>query len=186
MRRMFAQLRTRDRLFWERCQSLAFVAPRVMRLGRMMRGPSVASLLIHRSVWRRVGGFPDLRAAEDRIFFRKLEEQGVRLDGRLRQDAGGSFRSFRKTFSKMLLYSKHNVWAGEQKNWHFGIARMYVVGLLLAVALLIYDPRLLPLVLHRSACSNSEEHLGAKRRPLRNLGPESYQGVGSCSRPAAD
>jgi cellulose synthase/poly-beta-1,6-N-acetylglucosamine synthase-like glycosyltransferase len=130
--------------FYEHCAALAHVTPRQNRPGGMMRGPSIASSLIHRSVWQKVGGFPDLRAAEDRIFMRRIEEQGFRTGWAPKATVMWQLApSLKANFQKMALYSKHNVWAGEQRYWHYGIARMYVAGLLLAILLLGVNPMLL-------------------------------------------
>jgi hypothetical protein len=41
------------------------------------------------------------------------------------------------TFHKFLLYSKHNVLAGWQRYWHYGIAKQYAAGsVLLALSAL--------------------------------------------------
>ena len=36
---------------------------------------------------------------------------------------------FVSTFRKFTLYSKHNVWAGRQWDWHYGIAKQYLICL---------------------------------------------------------
>jgi cellulose synthase/poly-beta-1,6-N-acetylglucosamine synthase-like glycosyltransferase len=130
--------------FYEQCAALSHVAPKQERPGGMMRGPSIASSLIHRSVWQQVGGFPDLRAAEDRIFMRRIEEHGFNTGWAPKATVVWQLApGLKATFQKMALYSQHNVWAGEQKYWHYGIARMYVAGLLLAMLLAALNPALL-------------------------------------------
>src|SRR5207237_2466805 len=62
--------------FFERCAALTYPAARTMRNGQMMRGPFVASMLMRRDVWEAVGGFPDLRAAEDLFFIDRVRELG--------------------------------------------------------------------------------------------------------------
>src|SRR6185295_19397150 len=32
-------------------------------------------------------------------------------------------------FRKLVLYSRHNVWAGRQWDWHYGVARIYLLFL---------------------------------------------------------
>jgi len=64
--------------FFEHCAALTYVPPRASREGASMRGPSIASALVRREVWRRAGGFPDLRAAEDLIFMERVEALGAR------------------------------------------------------------------------------------------------------------
>src|SRR5712692_2367267 len=62
--------------FFQQCAAAAYVAPKQQRPGGRMRGPSIASCLLHRSLWRAVGGFPDLRAAEDLIFMERCQQVG--------------------------------------------------------------------------------------------------------------
>ncbi|HYY42044.1 MAG TPA: hypothetical protein VE775_04880, partial [Pyrinomonadaceae bacterium] len=38
--------------------------------------------------------------------------------------------SLASTFRKFVTYSRHNVWAGRQRGWHYGLARQYAVGAL--------------------------------------------------------
>ena len=94
-----------------------------------MRGPFIASALIHRDVWEAVGGFPDLRAAEDLIFMERINEHRIMVGW-----ASGATVAWRlqptlaRTYRRFVLYSKHNVWAGLQRDWHHGIARQYLVA----------------------------------------------------------
>jgi glycosyltransferase involved in cell wall biosynthesis len=114
--------------FFERCAALAYVAPKRLRAGRWMRGPAIHSSLIRREVWEGVGGFPDLRAAEDLIFMEAVERNGYKIAWapqavvwwRLPPTFGGVFRRF-------ALYSQHNVRIGRQYDWHYGVARQYAV-----------------------------------------------------------
>ena len=128
--------------WFERAASLAYVPPKIERPEGLIRGPSVASCLLQRSMWARVGGFPAGRAGEDLIFIERLVTAGV-VTGwaptatvwwRLRPD-------LRSTYQRFRLYSAHNVRAGLARFWHYGILRQYLVyGLLLLLALLL-DPR---------------------------------------------
>ncbi len=120
--------------FFERCAALAYPPPKMKRpAGQgsiLMRGPSVASMLLRRSVWKSVGGFPDLRAAEDLIFMQRIEEQGFNIGWAPQATVWWSMQpTLRRTFQKFVLYSMHNVRAGWQRYWHYGIARMYLAGL---------------------------------------------------------
>jgi cellulose synthase/poly-beta-1,6-N-acetylglucosamine synthase-like glycosyltransferase len=128
--------------WFERCASLAYVPPRIYRAGGAIRAPSVASCLVRRSTWASVGGFPAGRAGEDLIFIERLTKAGARTGWaptatvwwRLRPNLTATYQRFR-------LYSAHNVRAGLQRYWHYGILRQYLVyGLLLLLALLD-DPR---------------------------------------------
>jgi glycosyltransferase involved in cell wall biosynthesis len=116
--------------FFERWAALAYVPPKEPRPGGRMRGPSTASMLMRKSLWQRVGGFPDLRAAEDLIFFEGVRRADAVVAWapeatawwRLQPTAG-------RTFRKFALYSKHNVWAGRQRFWHYGVAKQYALVL---------------------------------------------------------
>jgi glycosyltransferase involved in cell wall biosynthesis len=132
-----------------RCASLAYVAPREMRSGGLMRGPSIASCLVRKSAWSAVGGFPNLRAAEDLIFMEALAEKGVEagwapraiVTWRMASTVGATYRRFE-------LYSRHNAWAGRQRYWHYGVARQYAAAAVVVMMALLADPAwliLLPL-----------------------------------------
>ena len=114
--------------FFERCAALAYVTPKRLRVGRWARGPAIPSSLIRRRVWEGVGGFPDLRAAEDLIFMEAIERKGYKIAWapgavvwwRMSPTFGSAFRRF-------ALYSLHNVRIGRQYDWHYGVARQYAV-----------------------------------------------------------
>lgn len=117
---------------FERIATFAYVGPK-SRSG--FRGRSIASCLIRKKVWESVGGFPDLRAAEDLAFMEKAEQMGfshvtapeAKVIWRLRPDVSSTFRKF-------VLYSFHNVLAGRQWDWHYGVLKQYL--LLIPVLLL--------------------------------------------------
>lgn len=114
--------------FFERCAALAYVTPKRLRAGQWARGPAIPSSLIRRQVWKGVGGFPDLRAAEDLIFMEAIERKGYKIAWapgavvwwRMSPTFGSAFRRF-------ALYSLHNVRIGRQYDWHYGVARQYAV-----------------------------------------------------------
>ena len=113
------------RNLFEKCALISYAPPRQQD---KIRGRSVASMLLLRSVSEKVGGFPDLRAAEDLMFMERAEAAGFRVatapkamvHWQLRPDVASTFRKF-------ALYSKHNVWAGRQWDWHYGVAKQYLL-----------------------------------------------------------
>jgi glycosyltransferase involved in cell wall biosynthesis len=118
--------------FFERCAALAYVPPKQERDGVLMRAPSIASALLRREAWRQVGGFPDLRAAEDLMFMSKVERAGFKIAWSPRATVWWRLRpDFAGTFAKFTLYSLHNVRAGLARHWHYGVARQYAVALIL-------------------------------------------------------
>lgn len=117
--------------------AVAYVAPLAPN---STRGRSIASCLLRKKVWEMAGGFPDLRAAEDLIFMEQCDKlnfastnaPGAIVYWSLRPDISSTFAKFR-------LYSKHNVRAGRQWDWHYGIARQYAVLLPFVVLAFIHS-----------------------------------------------
>lgn len=126
--------------WFEACETLIFVHPRAERPGGRMRGPFIASSLVRRESWARVGGFPDLRAAEDLIFMERLEQGGIpaawapaaTVHWKLPPSPAALFRRF-------SLFSRHNVWAGRQRQWHFGMARFYALCIPFFLAAVVWN-----------------------------------------------
>ncbi len=123
---IFGSFEFDTRSAFEESASIAYGSPtRPTPLGRS-RGPSVASCLLHRRAFSAAGDFPDLRAGEDTIFLRRLGEAGVRTTWapgavvwwRMRPDLASTVERFR-------VYSYHNALAGEQRHWHYRLARSY-------------------------------------------------------------
>jgi glycosyltransferase involved in cell wall biosynthesis len=114
--------------WFERCAALAYVAPKVSRAGRRMRGPFIASSLITRGVWRKSGEFPDLRAAEDLIFMERIQAGGCEIRWAPTATVWWQLRpNLLETFRRFSLYSCHTAWAGRVRDWHLGVARQYAV-----------------------------------------------------------
>jgi glycosyltransferase involved in cell wall biosynthesis len=125
--------------FFQQCAAAAYVSPRQQRPGGRMRGPSIASCLLRRGVWRAVGGFPDLRAAEDLIFIERCQQVGKIAWAPLAIVRWQLQPSLKTTFKIFALYSYHNVLAGRQRCWHYGIARKYFIALLLVILAAVHS-----------------------------------------------
>lgn len=127
--------------FFTRCASLAYVSPKQSRPGGLIRAPSIASSLLRREVWRQVGGFPDLRAAEDLIFMEAVEHSGCKVGWAPQATSWWHLQpTLARTYKKFVVYSRCNVWAGRQRFWHYGIARQYLVALVFVVLALLHSP----------------------------------------------
>lgn len=91
--------------------------------------PFIACCLLRRSAWERAGGFPELRAGEDGMFIRRLDESGARSgwapEASVRWHPPATPV---ETFQRLRTYSRVNVEAGEQQRWHYGVARMYAMA----------------------------------------------------------
>lgn len=124
--------------FFEKCAAISYV-PASQK--SQIRGKAIVSCLLKKSVWESVGGFPDLRAAEDLIFMEDAEKKGAKVDfasdanvyWHLRPDIASTFRKF-------VLYSKYNVWAGREWDWHYGILKQYLLMLLFIILSIIHSP----------------------------------------------
>ncbi|MGA9131533.1 MAG: glycosyltransferase, partial [Candidatus Sulfotelmatobacter sp.] len=113
--------------FFESCAATAYVEPPHHTPMGLMRGPFIASCLLKRDVWRMAGGFPDVRASEDLIFIERVQSQGAVIAWAPTAMVWWRLRpTLYETFRRFVSYSKHNVWAGRQRYWHYGIARQYV------------------------------------------------------------
>ncbi|MEO5679861.1 MAG: glycosyltransferase [Acidimicrobiales bacterium] len=134
--------------FFERCADLAYVAPLAPTPVGPVRSRSIASCLLRKDAWRRAGGFPDMRAAEDLVFMRALEAAGARAG--TAPEAWVTWQlepTFAGTFTRFRRYSKHNVRAGLQKDWHHGVARQYLAAAALVAGARRIDRSPRPLLL---------------------------------------
>lgn len=140
VRVVFGQFAPRIESEWDVAQALSFVGP--IDPDSKCRHWSIASSLVHRSAWEKVGGFPeDLRASEDLVFFERIRaariptarsaEAVVRWS--LASSPGAVFRRFR-------LYSAHHMASGLWRTWHVRVFLMNLVGAVLAAASLIWHP----------------------------------------------
>ena len=126
--------------YFQECAALAYIPAPTAGPDGPIRGPSLASSLVRRSVWERVGGFPPFRAAEDLIFMDAVERSGARI-----AFAPGAVvhwqipAGWRTTLRRFTLYSKHNLVAGRGRYWHMGVLRQYI-AVLLSLAIAIYYP----------------------------------------------
>jgi len=127
--------------FFTRCAALAYVPAKQPRPDGWMRGPFIASSLVHRDVWQVVGGFPDLRASEDLIFMERIRDRGFKLGWAPTATVHWHIRpTLAQTFRRFVQYSKHNVWAGRQRYWHYGVARIYFAALPFVVLAAVSSP----------------------------------------------
>jgi glycosyltransferase involved in cell wall biosynthesis len=126
-----------DTLF-KRCSVMAYVAPPVEIEGKLVRTRSVASVLMKRSVWQTVGGFPeDLRSAEDLLFMNEIEQGNFCItnapDALVRWQVQATPWL---TFKRFVSYARNNMRAGLWRQWQAAIFTRY--GLLLLTALPVF------------------------------------------------
>lgn len=126
---------------FERMAALAYLPPKQVRSTGSIRGPFIASALLRKTVWEAVDGFPDLRAAEDLIFMERIQTRGFRIGWAPAATVWWHLQpSLRRTFQRFVLYSKHNVWAGRQRFWHYAIARQYIIAALFLALGVFHSP----------------------------------------------
>jgi glycosyltransferase involved in cell wall biosynthesis len=125
---------------WDVAQALAFVG--FSGPQSPLPPPSIVSSLLHRTVWERVGGFPEhLRAAEDLLFMKWLDDLHVPatrapnavVHWRLPRGPMGVWRRFR-------LYSAHHLAAGLYRTWHLRVMSMDFLALITACVAMLWPP----------------------------------------------
>jgi glycosyltransferase involved in cell wall biosynthesis len=135
--------------FFQECAAIAFVPPPVSMNGDFMRTRSTASVLMRRSVWQKVGGFPeDLRSAEDLLFMDRIEAASFRISHAPKAIVHWSIQpTLWKTFRRFVAYSHSNIRAGLWRSWQARIFQRYALLLLLVLVALFLDPKwlLLPI-----------------------------------------
>jgi glycosyltransferase involved in cell wall biosynthesis len=146
---VFGSYEPQIRSFLDSCAVGAYVPACHETAFGWVRGPTVASLMVSRDVFDSVQGFPDLRAAEDLVFFERLSRKGIPVTW-----APGAVAhwetppSVSATYRRFRQYSRQNVLLGRQEYWHHGVARIYVAaaaGLCVTLASNRRAVRLLPL-----------------------------------------
>src|SRR5437667_6702648 len=116
--------------FFKECASIAYVPIKTPMLGGSVRGPFIASSLVKREAWYSVGGFPDLRASEDLIFFEEIKHQGHKMGWAPGAVVHWELRaSLWRTIRRFVSFSSANVWAGQERRWHYGMLRFYLFSL---------------------------------------------------------
>jgi len=126
---VFGNYEPLTRSFFERCAALSYVELKQDRECGRMRGPFIASSLLRRSVWSTAGGFPDLRAAEDLIFMRRVLSGGHKIGWAPRATVWWELRpTLGSTFRKFVQYSRANARAGQQRYWHHNVAKKYLLA----------------------------------------------------------
>ena len=128
--------------FFKECAAITYVPPPVLRHGIVTRPRFIASALMRREAWQKVGGFPeDLRSAEDLIFMDRLEAVGYRAVFEPRAVVNWNLRpTLGTTFKRFLVYSRNNIRAGLWRQWQATILFRYAMLLVLFVLALLIDP----------------------------------------------
>lgn len=126
-----------DTLF-KLCSVMAHASTPVEIEGKWVRTRSVACVLMKRSVWKTVGGFPeDLRSAEDLLFMNKIDQAGFRIAYAPEALVHWQVQPTPwLSFKRMVTYARSNMRAGLWQQWQSAIFKRY--GLLLVSALPVF------------------------------------------------
>jgi glycosyltransferase involved in cell wall biosynthesis len=131
-----------DTLF-KRCSVMAYIPPPIEIEGKLVRSRFVASVLLKRSVWQAVGGFPeDLRSGEDLLFMNKIEQADFRI-----ANAPDALVHWQVqptpwlTFKRFVTYARHNMRAGLWSQWQVPIFKRYLLLLVSTLPVLIFGGR---------------------------------------------
>src|SRR6266446_9256144 len=116
--------------FFKECASIAYVPPKTRTNHGRVRGPFIASSLVKREAWYSVGGFPDLRASEDLIFFDEIENKGCKIGWAPGAVVHWELRpTLWRTLRRFVSFSSANVWAGQKRRWHYVVLGYYLFSL---------------------------------------------------------
>jgi len=158
--------------FFKKCLALAFVPP----MGsKGIRPRFLASSLLKKSVWEKVGGFPDFRAAEDRIFMERIEEKGFKTVRNPRSFVIWDIPdSVKKVFKRFYSYSYHDLIAKRTQDWHLPVMKMYLIALFFIFLGMAVSPffLLFPVlgfllrVVHKISINKDEPYLKLEYIPL--------------------
>lgn len=131
-----------DTLF-KRCAVIAYVTPPVEIEHQLVWTRSVVSLLMKRSVWQTVGGFPEnLRSGEDLLFMNKIEQGDFRI-----ANAPAALVHWQVqatpwlTFKRFVTYARNNMRAGLWRQWQAAIFKRYLLLLISALPVLVFGTK---------------------------------------------
>lgn len=127
-----------DTLFKE-CAAISYVSPPTEIEGSLMRSQFIASALMRRVVWERVGGFPEhLRSAEDLLFMRRVEQEHFNIAYAPSAVVQWDLQpNIWRTLRRFTIYSRNNIRAGLWKQWQGPILKRYLVLVLLTLPALV-------------------------------------------------
>jgi cellulose synthase/poly-beta-1,6-N-acetylglucosamine synthase-like glycosyltransferase len=124
---------------FKECAAISYVSPPAEIEGSFMRSRFIASTLMRRAAWEKVGGFPDhLRSGEDLLFMTRVEEANFRIAFAPRAVVHWEVQpNIWRTLLRFTIYSRNNMRAGLWKQWQGPILSRYLVIALLALPVLV-------------------------------------------------
>ena len=132
---VFGVVRPMARTLFTQCASTAAFPAMRLPSGHRALGRSVASLLLHRSVWERAGRFPEhARSGEDLIFMKRIEDAGAVV--RLAPEAVVHWEipaTLPATVRRFARYSQYSLEVGLGSTWHARAFLYYAAALSLLI-----------------------------------------------------
>lgn len=115
--------------FFKECAAISYVSPPSEIEGSLMRSQSIASALLRRAAWEKVGGFPEhLRSAEDLLFMQRVEQEQFKIACAPRAVVQWDLQpNLWRTLRRFTVYSRNNIRAGLWRQWQRPILRRYLV-----------------------------------------------------------
>ncbi len=137
--------------FFKECAAISYVSPPAEVDGLQMRQRSIASMLIRRGSWERLGGFPEhLRSAEDLLFMERIDREDLKVGFAPRAIVKWDLQpNLWRTLKRFTIYARNNIRAGFWRQWQAPILSRYLVLALLCLPALFVGLwwLLVPLVL---------------------------------------
>lgn len=163
-----------DTLFKE-CLAIVIVPP------ARKRSNFIASSLLKKTVWQDAGGFPDFRAAEDRIFMNRIKERGFKIKYNSKAVVIWDIPSnIVKVFNRFYSYSFHDLRAGVAKDWHIPVAKMYLTASIVLILGIIFSPLFfVPLAIGFPARAAKKVFINRKEPYFKNIMAPCYLFLGS-------
>jgi glycosyltransferase involved in cell wall biosynthesis len=126
-------------LFEESAAIAYLTAPHQTEEGPV-RPYSIASALMPKQAWEKVGGFPeDLRSAEDLLFMQKIEAAGFQIARAPQALVHWKLQpSLWKTFRRFTVYARNNIRAGLWRNWQAALLRNYLILIITGLPAIIF------------------------------------------------
>ncbi len=148
--------------FFSECAASAYVKPPCLKQGERYRGPTIASVLMKRSTWERLGGFPEhLRSGEDLLFIDKALRSARFAYAPRARVSWELAPTCRATYQRFRAYANSGIEAGTFRDWHLRMLSRYAAIALTSSSswfigvhgLLIPIPSLLGFLILRAARS---------------------------------
>lgn len=126
--------------FFKECAAISYVSPPAEIEGSLMRSQSIASALMRRLAWEKVGGFPEhLRSAEDLMFMQRVEQENFNIAYAPRAVVRWDLQpNIWRTFKRFATYSRNNIRAGLWRQWQRPILGRYLVLVVTALPALMF------------------------------------------------